>query len=71
VHACMYGGASGWSGIELSACCNWPLCLHCRDFPPNFEDWDDEDDVVTDMVLLGIVGIQDPVRPEVSQHGGA
>lgn len=28
-------------------------------------DWDDEDEMVADMVLLGIVGIQDPVRPEV------
>lgn len=30
------------------------------------DDWDDEDEVVGDLVLLGIVGIQDPVRPEVS-----
>ena len=28
-------------------------------------DWDDEDEIVSDLVLLGIVGIQDPVRPEV------
>lgn len=42
------------------------LCLLCRDFPPSMDDWDDEDEVVGDLVLLGIVGIQDPVRPEVS-----
>lgn len=43
------------------------LLLHlCRDFPSHVEpDWDAEDDVINDMVLLGIVGIQDPVRHEV------
>lgn len=41
--------------------------LICRDFPPNEEpDWEVEEDIVGDLVLLGIVGIQDPVRPEVS-----
>lgn len=28
-------------------------------------DWDEEEEIVSDLVLLGIVGIQDPVRPEV------
>lgn len=28
-------------------------------------DWDDEDNVVANLTCVGIVGIQDPVRPEV------
>ena len=28
-------------------------------------DWDDEEDVVSGLTLIGIVGIEDPVRPEV------
>ena len=37
-----------------------------RDFPSQpVVDWDEEDDIVSDLVLIGIVGIQDPVRPEV------
>ncbi len=30
-------------------------------------DWDNEDQVVSELTLVGIVGIEDPVRPEVSQ----
>ena len=46
-----------------------------RDFPAlrggegeiaSFTDWDDEEAVVADLTCIGIVGIQDPVRPEVS-----
>ena len=43
-------------------------CADCRDFPGEKgeePDWDDEANIVKDLVLLGIVGIQDPVRPEV------
>lgn len=41
--------------------------LSFRDFTSQtVVDWDEEDDVVSDLVLIGIVGIQDPVRPEVS-----
>ena len=48
-----------------------------RDFPAlrggegeiaSFTDWDDEEAVVADLTCIGIVGIQDPVRPEVSSH---
>ena len=43
----------------------------CRDFPAGEvePDWDDEDGVISNLVLLGIVGIQDPVRTEVSRVG--
>ena len=27
--------------------------------------WDDEDDIVRDLTCICIVGIEDPVRPEV------
>lgn len=44
-------------------------CNIFRDFPSQaVVDWDEEDDVVSDLVLIGIVGIQDPVRPEVSNQ---
>ena len=29
-------------------------------------DWEDEDFIFKDMTLIGIAGIEDPVRPEVS-----
>ena len=29
-------------------------------------DWEDEDRVVSELTCIGIVGIEDPVRPEVS-----
>ena len=29
-------------------------------------DWEDEDNIVCDLTAIAIVGIQDPVRPEVS-----
>ena len=28
-------------------------------------DWDNEDAIVSDLTCIGIVGIEDPVRPEV------
>ena len=28
-------------------------------------DWNNEDQVVSELTLIGIVGIEDPVRPEV------
>jgi len=29
-------------------------------------NWDREETIVTDLTCIGIVGIEDPVRPEVS-----
>ena len=41
------------------------VCI-CRDFPPGAEpEWDNEEGTLQDLTLIGIVGIQDPVRPEV------
>lgn len=45
--------------------------LFIRDFPPAGDDitvepdWEDEDSVISELTCLGIVGIQDNVRPEV------
>ena len=37
-----------------------------RDFPPGAEpEWDNEEGTLQDLTLIGIVGIQDPVRLEV------
>lgn len=43
------------------------ICIAYRDFPldQGVPNWEDEDSVVTDMTCLAIVGIEDPVRPEV------
>ena len=51
-------------------------CDYHRDFPASSQsggishnmDWDNEEAVVSNLTLVGIVGIQDPVRPEVSYH---
>lgn len=29
-------------------------------------DWEDEDIIISNLTYLGVVGIEDPVRPEVS-----
>ena len=47
------------------------ICLAYRDFPANpgagvaSINWDNESEVVSSLTFLAIVGIQDPVRPEV------
>ena len=43
------------------------ICLAYRDFPKGTnQDWDDEDAVISELTAIGIVGIEDPVRDEVS-----
>jgi len=29
-------------------------------------DWEDEDNIVSELTCIAVVGIEDPVRPEVS-----
>ncbi|XP_031421807.1 plasma membrane calcium-transporting ATPase 3b isoform X2 [Clupea harengus] len=42
------------------------ICIAYRDFPADPEpDWDQEADIVTDLTCISVVGIEDPVRPEV------
>ncbi|KYO34875.1 plasma membrane calcium-transporting ATPase 4 isoform A [Alligator mississippiensis] len=44
------------------------LCLAYRDLPATPEpSWDDEDRVVGDLTCIALVGIEDPVRPEVPE----
>uniref|UniRef100_A0AAQ4NPY8 Calcium-transporting ATPase n=1 Tax=Gasterosteus aculeatus aculeatus TaxID=481459 RepID=A0AAQ4NPY8_GASAC len=43
------------------------ICLAYRDFPVSEgePDWDNENDILTGLTCLSVVGIEDPVRPEV------
>ncbi|CAL8360350.1 unnamed protein product [Lota lota] len=43
------------------------ICLAYRDFPPadGEPDWDNEADILTALTCVCVVGIEDPVRPEV------
>ncbi|XP_018581260.1 plasma membrane calcium-transporting ATPase 3b isoform X2 [Scleropages formosus] len=44
------------------------ICIAYRDLPGNPEpDWDNEADIVTDLTCIAVVGIEDPVRPEVPE----
>ncbi|KAM3610105.1 uncharacterized protein V6R79_025435 [Siganus canaliculatus] len=42
------------------------ICLAYKDFPANEEpNWDDEAHILTGLTCIAVVGIEDPVRPEV------
>lgn len=43
------------------------ICLAYRDFPAADEEpnWDDEAHILTGLTCIAVVGIEDPVRPEV------
>ncbi|KAM9334678.1 plasma membrane calcium-transporting ATPase 1 isoform 10-T10 [Symphorus nematophorus] len=43
------------------------ICLAYRDFPASEgePDWDSENDILTGLTCICVVGIEDPVRPEV------
>ena len=45
------------------------ICLAYRDFPAadGEPDWDDEVQILTGLTCIAVVGIEDPVRPEVRQ----
>ena len=48
------------------------LCVFVADATPNevlvrsAPNWDDETDIICDLTCICVVGIEDPVRPEVS-----
>ncbi|CAL8338670.1 unnamed protein product [Lota lota] len=53
------------------------ICVAYRDFPATPEPmWDDENFILNDLIAVSVVGIEDPVRPEVPdaimkcQHAG-
>ncbi|XP_058252253.1 plasma membrane calcium-transporting ATPase 1b [Hemibagrus wyckioides] len=45
------------------------ICLAYRDFPVSEgePDWDNEADILTSLTCICVVGIEDPVRPEVPE----
>uniref|UniRef100_A0A8C4TCG0 Calcium-transporting ATPase n=1 Tax=Erpetoichthys calabaricus TaxID=27687 RepID=A0A8C4TCG0_ERPCA len=55
--------------IEPMACDGLrTICVAYRDFPANPEpEWDKENDILTDLSCICVVGIEDPVRPEVPE----
>ena len=42
------------------------FCVHSPD-GASVPNWDEDEHVVGDMVCVGVVGIEDPIRPEVGQ----
>ncbi|XP_008047836.1 plasma membrane calcium-transporting ATPase 3 isoform X1 [Carlito syrichta] len=55
--------------IEPMACDGLrTICIAYRDFSTSQEpDWDNENEVVGDLTCIAVVGIEDPVRPEVPE----
>ncbi|XP_053524956.1 plasma membrane calcium-transporting ATPase 2 isoform X2 [Artibeus jamaicensis] len=55
--------------IEPMACDGLrTICVAFRDFPGSPEpDWDNENDILNDLTCICVVGIEDPVRPEVPE----
>lgn len=53
--------------IEPMACNGLrTICLAMREFPGEVEpNWDSEAEILTDLTCIAVVGIEDPVRPEV------
>ncbi|KAL4655846.1 Plasma membrane calcium-transporting ATPase 2 [Arapaima gigas] len=53
--------------IEPMACDGLrTICVAYRDFPASPEpDWDNEGNILNDLTAICVVGIEDPVRPEV------
>ncbi|XP_061543790.1 plasma membrane calcium-transporting ATPase 3b isoform X8 [Phycodurus eques] len=44
------------------------ICIGYRDLPSNPEpDWENESEIVTELTCITVVGIEDPVRPEVPE----
>lgn len=59
--------------IEPMACHGLrTICLAFRDFPADAEpDWDSENEILSDLTCIAVVGIEDPVRPEVLNPSSA
>ncbi|XP_019360653.1 PREDICTED: plasma membrane calcium-transporting ATPase 2 isoform X3 [Gavialis gangeticus] len=55
--------------IEPMACDGLrTICIAYRDFSSSPEpDWENENDILTDLTCICVVGIEDPVRPEVPE----
>lgn len=55
--------------IEPMACDGLrTICVAYRDFSADPEPhWDDENNILSDLTAICVVGIEDPVRPEVGE----
>ncbi|KAL2090886.1 hypothetical protein ACEWY4_013149 [Coilia grayii] len=55
--------------IEPMACNGLrTICLAMREFPGEVEpNWDNEAEILNDLTCIAVVGIEDPVRPEVPE----
>lgn len=54
--------------IEPMACDGLrTICVAYRDLPNDpLPEWDDEAEIINNLICIAVVGIEDPVRPEVS-----
>ncbi|CAF1239400.1 unnamed protein product, partial [Adineta steineri] len=43
------------------------ICICYKDLGEEKQNWDDEDKIIKDLICIGIVGIEDPVRDEVPE----
>lgn len=41
------------------------ICIAYRDFSDGEPPWDNENEILTELTCVAVVGIEDPVRPEV------
>lgn len=57
--------------IEPMACDGLrTICVAYRDFAGSPEpNWEDENNILSDLTAICVVGIEDPVRPEVGDSG--
>ncbi|XP_060766073.1 plasma membrane calcium-transporting ATPase 4 isoform X2 [Neoarius graeffei] len=54
--------------IEPMACDGLrTICVAMRDFTGEEPNWDNEAEILTDLTCICVVGIEDPVRPEVPE----
>ncbi|KAG7319121.1 hypothetical protein KOW79_017595 [Hemibagrus wyckioides] len=54
--------------IEPMACDGLrTICIATREFKGEEPNWDNEADILTDLTCICVVGIEDPVRPEVPE----
>uniref|UniRef100_A0A8C9IAW6 P-type Ca(2+) transporter n=1 Tax=Piliocolobus tephrosceles TaxID=591936 RepID=A0A8C9IAW6_9PRIM len=55
--------------IEPMACDGLrTICIAYRDFNDAEPSWDNENEILTELTCIAVVGIEDPVRPEVEQE---
>ncbi|XP_047377663.1 plasma membrane calcium-transporting ATPase 4 isoform X1 [Sciurus carolinensis] len=54
--------------IEPMACTGLrTICVAYRDFDDEEPTWDNENEILTELTCIAVLGIEDPVRPEVPQ----